>query len=131
MLSKFIKRAFYYSKIAFNNGRHIIITGKKGDGLTQIAKWIAEYNSKNKKNVCFVFTSGISVSDLLGKYIPNSQTDSGAQLIEWKDGPLTNGIKNVSKLLITFVITLKSNPESLIKSIYLCTSFKLLDFIAF
>ena len=35
-----------------------------------------------------------SVSDLLGKYIPNSQIDSGAQLIEWKDGSLTKGIKN-------------------------------------
>ena len=81
-----VRRAFYYSKIAFDNRRHIIITGKKGVGLTQIAKWIAEYNSKNKKNVCFVFTPETSVSDLLGKYIPNSQTDSGAQLIEWKDG---------------------------------------------
>ena len=89
-----VKRAFYYSKIAFDNGRHIIITGKQGDGLTQIAKWIAEYNSKDKKNFCFVFTPETSVSDLLGKYIPNSQIDSGAQLIEWKDGPLTNGIKN-------------------------------------
>ena len=50
--------------------------------------------SKNKQNFCFVFTPETSVSDLLGKYIPNSQIDSGAQLIEWKDGPLTNGIKN-------------------------------------
>ena len=33
-----VRRDFYYSKIAFDNGRHIIITGKKGDGLTQIAK---------------------------------------------------------------------------------------------
>ena len=29
-----VKRAFYYSKIAFDNGRHIIITGKQGDDLT-------------------------------------------------------------------------------------------------
>lgn len=72
-----VKRAFYYSKIAFENGRHIIITGKQGDGLTQIAKWIAEYNSKNKQNFCFVFTPETSVSDLLGKFIPNSKIDSG------------------------------------------------------
>ena len=29
-----VRRAFYYSKIAFDDGRHIIITGKQGDDLT-------------------------------------------------------------------------------------------------
>ena len=41
---------------------------------------------KIKKMFVLFLHQGISVSDLLGKYIPNSQIDSGAQLIEWKDG---------------------------------------------
>ena len=44
-----VKRAFYYSKIAFDNGRHIIITGKQGDGLTQIAKWMLNIIQKIRK----------------------------------------------------------------------------------
>ena len=89
-----IKRAFHYSKIAFENGRHLLITGKQGNGLTQIAKWIAEYYSNQNNNFCFVFNPETTVSDLLGRYIPNSNTDTGNEIIEWKDGPLTNAIKN-------------------------------------
>jgi hypothetical protein len=76
-----LKKAFHYSKIAFENGRHILITGEQGNGLTQIAKWISEYNSEQKHNFCFVFNPETTVSDLLGRYIPNSQTDTGNEII--------------------------------------------------
>jgi hypothetical protein len=47
--SETVKKAYYYSRIAFENGRHVLFTGKQGIGLTQIAKYIAMDNSLEKK----------------------------------------------------------------------------------
>ncbi len=52
--SESIKRAYHYSKIAFENGRHVLFTGKQGIGLTQIAKWISLYYSIEIKKIFFV-----------------------------------------------------------------------------
>ena len=79
-----IKRAFHYSKIDFENGRHILITGKQGSDFTEIAKWIAEYYSNKNNNFCFVFNPETTVSDLLGRYIPNSNTGTRMELLNGK-----------------------------------------------
>ena len=93
--SESIKRVFYYSKISIENGRHLLLVGNQGNGLTQIGKWIAEAFSINKDNsFCFIFTPETSVSDLIGKYIPNKKYEIGSNIIEWKDGPLLEAIKN-------------------------------------
>jgi len=33
-----LKKAFYFANIAKRNGRHLLIVGKEGNGITQIAK---------------------------------------------------------------------------------------------
>ena len=72
--SESIKRVFYYSKISIENGRHLLLVGNQGNGLTQIGKWIAEAFSINKDNsFCFIFTPQTSISDLIGKYFPNKK----------------------------------------------------------
>lgn len=92
--SESIKRAYHYSKIAFENGRHVLFTGKQGIGLTQIAKWISLYYSRNKKDIfCFVFTPETTFSDLIGGYIPNPNRDMGSDITKWKEGILCKAIK--------------------------------------
>ena len=71
--SESLKRAFYYSKIAINNGKHILFVSEEGSGLTQIAKWISDYFSKGKdktKDFVFIFTKETTAADLLGRFIP-------------------------------------------------------------
>ena len=92
--SESIKRVFYYSKISIENGRHILLIGNQGCGLTQIGKWLTEaFSNNNKNSFCFIFTPETSVSDLIGKYIPNKKYDIGTNMINWKDGPLLEAIK--------------------------------------
>ena len=91
--SESLKSVFYYSKISLENGRHILLVGKKGCGLTQIGKWISEAFSKNKeKSFCFIFTPETTVSDLI--YIPNDGNYFGTNIIEWKDCPFLDTIKD-------------------------------------
>lgn len=71
--SESLKRAFYYSNIAINNGKHILFVSEEGSGLTQLAKWISDYFSKGKdksKDFVFIFTKETTAADLLGRFIP-------------------------------------------------------------
>ena len=89
--SESLKRAFYYSNIAINNGKHILFISEEGSGLTQLAKWISDYFSKVKdksKDFVFIFTKETTAADLLGRFIPLSG-DNTNSLISWRDGPLT------------------------------------------
>ena len=95
--SESVKRAYYYSKIAFENRRHVIFTGRQGIGLTQISKWIALNTSKDKNNIfCFIFTPETTLSDLFGGYIPNTKTDTGAEITIWREGILSQTVQGVN-----------------------------------
>ena len=92
--SSSIKKAFQFAKIGVENGKHLLLVGKGEIWLTQIAKWISAYFSKNKKeNVLFIFTPETIVADLLGKYVPSPQTSEKSNIMNWEDGPLTKAIK--------------------------------------
>ena len=82
-----------YAEIAISNKRHILFTGKEGVGITSIAKWIARNHSKDpEKDFTFVFTEETTLGDLIGRFIPTTNK-SEKNLIEWKNGPLTNAVK--------------------------------------
>ena len=92
--SNSLKKVFQYAKMGIKNGKHLLLVGKEEIGLTQIAKWISSYFSKNKKeDFLFVFTPETTVADLLGRYIPSPQTDEKSNIMFWEDGPLTKAIK--------------------------------------
>ena len=87
---------------SLENQRHVIITGKEGNGKTQIAKWISEYwnqkKIKNKDNneneddyeyFC-VCTENITCWDIIGRQEISEGMDE--KLIEWKSGFLLNAI---------------------------------------
>ena len=92
-----LKKAFYFAKIAKNNGRHLLIVGKEGSGITQVAKWISWYftpEEKRKENFLFIFSPETTVSDMIGKFTPKADTvDSSSGLFEWRNGPLTLAVK--------------------------------------
>jgi MoxR-like ATPase len=83
-----------YAKIAIENGRHILFTGKEGVGITSIAKIIADkYSNDKNKDFIFVFTEETTIGDLIGRFIPDS-FENNDNVIKWEDGPLTEAIKN-------------------------------------
>lgn len=70
-----LKKAFYFSKIAKKNNRHILLVGKKESGVTQVAKWLSWYftpKEKRKENFLFIFSPETTVSDMIGKFSPKS-----------------------------------------------------------
>lgn len=88
-----LQKVAKYAEIAISNKRHILFTGKEGVGLTSIAKWIARNHSKAPENdFTFVFTEETTIGDLIGRFIPTTNK-SKKNLIEWKNGPLTNAVK--------------------------------------
>ena len=108
-----VKRAYYYSKIAFENRRHVIFTGRQGIGLTQIAKWIALNTSKDKNKIfCFIFTPETTFSVLFGGYIPNNKTDTGADITIWKEGILSQTVQGEN---FGIFINIHSAPSKILK----------------
>ena len=92
-----LRKAFYFANIAKKNHRHILLVGKEGCGLTQIGKWFSYYftpEDKRNENFLFIFSPETTVSDLVGKNIPNSEMENSSGLFEWKDGPVTLEVKN-------------------------------------
>ena len=49
--SNSIKQAFIFAKKGVENGKHLLLIGKEEIGLTQTAKWISSFFSKNKKEI--------------------------------------------------------------------------------
>ena len=92
-----LRKAFYFAKIAKKNGRHLLIVGKEGTGVTQISKWISWYftpEEKRNENFLFIFSPETTVSDMIGKFTPKGDTiDSSSGIFEWRNGPLTNAVK--------------------------------------
>ena len=66
-----IERVISSILFSLENNRHVIITGKGGNGKTQLAKWIAQYWNKerqNKKDDYFcICTKNITCWDLIGR----------------------------------------------------------------
>ncbi|KAK8886006.1 hypothetical protein M9Y10_041465 [Tritrichomonas musculus] len=96
--SKSLKTTLKYINLAFQSQRHVLLVGKEGSGLTQIARWVAKYYSstdiKDKNHdFCFICTPETTISDWIGRMIPVPKTDVGTDLIIWKDGPLTKAVK--------------------------------------
>ena len=92
-----LKKAFHFADIAKKNGRHLLIVGNKGSGITQVAKWFSSYFTpleKRKDNFLFIFSPETTVSDMIGKFTPKSDiSDSSSGIFEWSNGPLTQAIK--------------------------------------
>ena len=93
-----LRKAFYFAQIAKRNGRHLLIVGNEGSGITQVAKWFSWYftpQEKRNENFLFIFSPETTVSDMIGKYTPKEQnSDTYSGIIEWKNGPLTLAVKN-------------------------------------
>ena len=93
-----LRKAFYFAQIAKRNGRHLLIVGNEGSGITQVAKWFSWYftpKEKRNENFLFIFSPETTVSDMIGKYTPKEQnSDAYSGIIEWKNGPLTLAVKN-------------------------------------
>ena len=66
-----IERVIRSILFSLENNRHVIITGKGGNGKTQLAKWFAQYWNKerqNKKDEYFcICTKNITCYDLIGR----------------------------------------------------------------
>ena len=66
-----IERVIRSILFSLENNRHVIITGKGGNGKTQLAKWFAQYWNKerqNKKDDYFcICTKNITCWDLIGR----------------------------------------------------------------
>ena len=97
-----INQAIYSILFSLQNERNVIITGKEGNGKTQLAKWISEYwNNKNNEkenddDIYFcVCTENLTCRDIIGgQYIKNLDgKEIGEELIEWKSGFLLNAIE--------------------------------------
>ena len=86
-------------KFSLDNNRYVIISGNEGSGKTQLALWFAEWYSKErsiKKNNIFycLCTEELKCPDLIGRQSPTNSSDPGKELIEWKNGFLSNAIEN-------------------------------------
>ena len=67
-----LKKAFYFAEIAKKNGRHLLIVGKEGSGLTQVAKWISWYftsEEKRNENFLFILSPETTVADMIGNQL--------------------------------------------------------------
>ena len=94
-ISESFKKVYKFSEIAIKNARHILLTGKEGVGITSIEKLIEGKHSNNQeKDFTFVFTEKTTIGDLTGKFILSSSKKYKENLIEWKNGPLTDAIQS-------------------------------------
>jgi len=87
---------------SLENGRNIIIAGNEGCGKSYLSKMISKYfdlkhfeKSKlsNITNYC-ICTNKLECSDLLGSQKPSDKIQEGEEMLVWKDGFLTDSIKN-------------------------------------
>ena len=87
---------------SLENGRNIIISGSEGCGKSFLAKMISKYfdlkhfeknQLNNITNYC-ICTNKLECSDLLGSQKPSDKIQEGEEMLVWKNGFLTEGIKN-------------------------------------
>ena len=84
---------------SLNNGRNIIISSKKGNGKSEVAKMVSKfYDYKNKiekKGEYFcICTQKIEPSDIIGSQRPPDEIQKENKMLVWKPGFLTEGVKN-------------------------------------
>ncbi len=98
-------RVIYLALKACENGCHPLLIGKKGSGLTTLAKNIAKIYNRNNNNkyeylLCHIETS---IEDLIGKNFlktnEKNQNDS-PDLIEWKNGVVIQGLKDGNPVIL-------------------------------
>jgi hypothetical protein len=84
---------------ALESQRCVLLVEAEGCGLTQVARWAAEYYSKLHKksrrdddSFCFICTPETTIADWIGRLIPVPKADVGSDMIIWKNGPLTKAI---------------------------------------
>lgn len=89
-----IMRTIFNSIKLLNTNHSILITGPDGCGKTAAARWISYiyHHSKDFTNF-FICNPEISVSDIIGRYMP-IQMGLGEAPIVWIDGPLIQSVQN-------------------------------------
>ena len=86
-------------EFSFKNRRNVILSGKEGSGLTQIAKWISKWyeleknESKSSDSYFCMVTEETKNSDLIGKLVPVQNPKAGQELIDWNSAFLLKAIK--------------------------------------
>ncbi len=77
-------------EFSLDNERNVIIVGKDEDGITQIARWCAQYfygkknNGKKSEGGFYLCTKNMQCSDLIGVQKPCGKMNESNQLLEWK-----------------------------------------------
>ena len=94
---------------SLENGRNIIISGNKGCGKSFLAKNISKFYNKSHqdKNMSFykednycICTNKLECSDLIGVQRPSDKIQEGDEMLVWKDGFLTDAIKNGTSIIL-------------------------------
>ena len=88
------KKSAYLALTACKEGFHPLLIGNDECGLTKLAKFIAlTYKKEYNFLIC---NSDTSIDDLIGYYKPGNNNDSNKlnKLIDWKNGPILEGIEN-------------------------------------
>ena len=97
--SKALLELMKFVQFSFKNKRNIILSGKEGNGLTQVSKWISTWyelemnKSKNEDSYFSMITEETKMSDLIGKLVPVENPKTGQELIEWKPAFLLRAIE--------------------------------------
>ena len=85
---------------SLENERNVIIVGKEESGITQIARWCADYyyskknNGKKSNGAFYLCTKNIQCSDLIGVQKPSGKMNESNELLEWKKGFLCLAIES-------------------------------------
>jgi midasin (ATPase involved in ribosome maturation) len=93
-LANALKHIFF----AFDNQRSVLLVGEEGSGLTQIARWAADYYSQIRdpshtdSSFCFICTPETTITDWIGRFIPVAKPVAGGDLIVWQHGPITKAV---------------------------------------
>ena len=95
---------------SLNNGRHVIFVGEEGSGITQVARWTAEFFSQKNPYLC-ICSKKLQCEDLIGITVPNfsnkfenetsaSETEGAGkekeklnEILKFKEGFLIKAIK--------------------------------------
>jgi len=86
-------------EFSLDNERNVIIVGKEESGITQIARWCAQYfygkknEGKKTEGGFYLCTKNIQCSDLIGVQKPSGRIDESNELLEWKKGFLCIAIE--------------------------------------
>ena len=87
--NKSLLNALKSIKFSFANHRHVILVAREGTGVTQVARWVAQwYNNNSEKEYFCICTEETKCSDLIGKQKPSNN-----ELIKWIPGFLTEAVE--------------------------------------